>query len=119
MPRRAARSSSSDAGQADQEPRHCPRAAEAGLFVTAFLVRSPFAKRRRPAFTDSTCTDPAYGACGPLRCRPGRPASQSGEGRLQDERSVAVNCRHCGSALHHVFLDLGFAPPSNAYLTKA
>jgi len=30
-----------------------------------------------------------------------------------------VNCRHCGSALHHVFLDLGFAPPSNAYLTKA
>jgi SAM-dependent methyltransferase len=30
-----------------------------------------------------------------------------------------VNCRHCGSALHHLFLDLGFAPPSNAYLTTA
>lgn len=29
-----------------------------------------------------------------------------------------MNCRHCGSALGHIFLDLGFAPPSNAYLTK-
>jgi hypothetical protein len=28
-----------------------------------------------------------------------------------------VNCRHCGTALEHVFLDLGHAPPSNAYLT--
>jgi SAM-dependent methyltransferase len=27
-----------------------------------------------------------------------------------------VNCRHCGSGLEHVFLDLGHAPPSNAYL---
>jgi len=29
-----------------------------------------------------------------------------------------VNCRHCGTPLIHTFLDLGFAPPSNAYLTK-
>ncbi len=29
-----------------------------------------------------------------------------------------MNCRHCASALTHTFLDLGFAPPSNAYLTK-
>jgi SAM-dependent methyltransferase len=28
-----------------------------------------------------------------------------------------MKCRHCSSALDHVFLDLGFAPPSNAYLT--
>jgi SAM-dependent methyltransferase len=28
-----------------------------------------------------------------------------------------VNCRSCGAALSHTFLDLGFAPPSNAYLT--
>ena len=28
-----------------------------------------------------------------------------------------MNCRHCGSPLLHTFLDLGFAPPSNAYLT--
>ncbi|MGK9052276.1 class I SAM-dependent methyltransferase [Neorhizobium petrolearium] len=28
-----------------------------------------------------------------------------------------MNCRHCGSALRCDFLDLGFAPPSNAYLT--
>ena len=28
-----------------------------------------------------------------------------------------MNCRHCGTALIHTFLDLGFAPPSNAYLT--
>ncbi len=28
-----------------------------------------------------------------------------------------MNCRHCGNPLKHVFLDLGFAPPSNAYLT--
>jgi hypothetical protein len=27
-----------------------------------------------------------------------------------------VNCRHCGATLEHQFLDLGFAPPSNAYL---
>jgi len=30
-----------------------------------------------------------------------------------------VNCRHCQSALEHVFLDLGVAPPSNAYLSTA
>lgn len=30
-----------------------------------------------------------------------------------------MNCRHCNTPLQHVFLDLGFAPPSNAYLTKA
>jgi SAM-dependent methyltransferase len=28
-----------------------------------------------------------------------------------------VNCRHCATPLVHTFLDLGFAPPSNAYLT--
>src|SRR5680860_140039 len=27
-----------------------------------------------------------------------------------------MNCRHCGTLLTHTFLDLGFAPPSNAYL---
>ena len=27
-----------------------------------------------------------------------------------------MNCRHCGRALEHVVLDLGHAPPSNAYL---
>ncbi|MBU6377184.1 MAG: methyltransferase domain-containing protein [Gammaproteobacteria bacterium] len=26
-----------------------------------------------------------------------------------------MNCRHCGQPLTHTFLDLGFAPPSNAY----
>lgn len=30
-----------------------------------------------------------------------------------------MNCRHCHTPLEHVFLDLGFAPPSNAYLTTA
>ncbi len=29
-----------------------------------------------------------------------------------------MNCRHCARPLHHVFLDLGFAPPSNAYLSE-
>ncbi len=28
-------------------------------------------------------------------------------------------CRHCGRGLQHVFLDLGSAPPSNAYLDEA
>lgn len=28
-----------------------------------------------------------------------------------------MNCRHCRQPLQHVFLDLGFAPPSNAYLS--
>ncbi|MFW8566991.1 methyltransferase domain-containing protein [Orrella sp. 11846] len=30
-----------------------------------------------------------------------------------------MKCRHCASSLEHIFLDLGFAPPSNAYLTQA
>ncbi len=30
-----------------------------------------------------------------------------------------MNCRHCGTPLEHTFLDLGFAPPSNAYLSQA
>ncbi|WP_438978891.1 methyltransferase domain-containing protein [Polynucleobacter sp.] len=30
-----------------------------------------------------------------------------------------MKCRHCASELTHTFLDLGFAPPSNAYLTKS
>ncbi len=29
-----------------------------------------------------------------------------------------MNCRHCQTPLQHTFLDLGFAPPSNAYLTE-
>jgi SAM-dependent methyltransferase len=29
-----------------------------------------------------------------------------------------MKCRHCFAELTHTFLDLGFAPPSNAYLTK-
>mgnify|MGYP001765466044 CR=1 FL=1 len=29
-----------------------------------------------------------------------------------------MNCRHCGNPLTHTFIDLGFAPPSNAYLTE-
>jgi SAM-dependent methyltransferase len=30
-----------------------------------------------------------------------------------------MNCRHCRTPLQHTFLDLGFAPPSNAYRTAA
>jgi 2-polyprenyl-3-methyl-5-hydroxy-6-metoxy-1,4-benzoquinol methylase len=30
-----------------------------------------------------------------------------------------MNCRHCDHPLVHVFLDLGFAPPSNNYLSQA
>ena len=29
-----------------------------------------------------------------------------------------MNCRHCKKLINHTFLDLGFAPPSNAYLTE-
>jgi len=29
-----------------------------------------------------------------------------------------MKCRHCLAKLTHTFLDLGFAPPSNAYLTR-
>ena len=29
-----------------------------------------------------------------------------------------MNCRHCNNTLEHTFLDLGFAPPSNAYVSK-
>ena len=30
-----------------------------------------------------------------------------------------MNCRHCDNRLEHSFLDLGFAPPSNAYLNES
>lgn len=30
-----------------------------------------------------------------------------------------MKCRHCATPLEHAFLDLGFAPPSNAYLSWA
>ena len=30
-----------------------------------------------------------------------------------------MSCRHCGAVLTHTFLDLGSAPPSNAYLSAA
>ena len=30
-----------------------------------------------------------------------------------------MKCRHCGAQLTHTFVDLGLAPPSNAYLTGA
>lgn len=30
-----------------------------------------------------------------------------------------MNCRHCATPLQHVLIDLGFAPPSNAYLSAA
>ena len=30
-----------------------------------------------------------------------------------------MNCRHCRTPLRHGFLDLGFAPPSNAYMNAA
>jgi len=29
-----------------------------------------------------------------------------------------MKCRHCATPLEHTFLDLGFAPPSNAFLTQ-
>jgi hypothetical protein len=29
-----------------------------------------------------------------------------------------MNCRHCKAPLTHTFLNLGFAPPSNAYLSE-
>ncbi len=29
-----------------------------------------------------------------------------------------MKCRHCSTPLEHTFLDLGFAPPSNAYLSQ-
>lgn len=29
-----------------------------------------------------------------------------------------MKCRHCQQSLEHIFVDLGFAPPSNAYLSK-
>lgn len=30
-----------------------------------------------------------------------------------------MKCRHCGTPIKHKFIDLGFAPPSNAYLNKS
>ena len=35
------------------------------------------------------------------------------------DRPAATSCRHCGAALAKTFLDLGAAPPSNAYLGEA
>lgn len=38
---------------------------------------------------------------------------------VSGSHDIAMNCRHCAHPLSHTFLDLGFAPPSNAYLTSA
>ena len=38
------------------------------------------------------------------------------DGRLR--RNPAVTCRHCGAAVTLPFVDLGTAPPSNAYLSQ-
>src|SRR5258708_11600957 len=46
-----------------------------------------------------------------------RPSLASVKRRVS--RALNMNCRHCGAALEHVFLDLGSAPPSNAFLTAA
>lgn len=35
------------------------------------------------------------------------------------QRRPEMDCRHCSTALVHTFLDLGSAPPSNAYLDAA
>ena len=29
-----------------------------------------------------------------------------------------MKCRHCGTLLSHIFVDLGGSPPSNSYLTR-
>jgi SAM-dependent methyltransferase len=34
------------------------------------------------------------------------------------DRQRSMKCRHCKSSLKHIFLDLGFAPPSNALLNQ-
>ncbi len=39
-------------------------------------------------------------------------------GRRSPLNGADVKCRHCGHVLSNVFLDLGFAPPSNAYLSE-
>ena len=33
-------------------------------------------------------------------------------------KELMMKCRHCKTKLEHYFLDLGMAPPSNAYLDK-
>lgn len=38
--------------------------------------------------------------------------------RLGFKGYTSLKCRHCSTQLEHLFLDLGFAPPSNAYLTR-
>ena len=45
-------------------------------------------------------------------------ASTAATTHLPDRRA-ATSCRHCGAALTRTFLDLGAAPPSNAYLGEA
>jgi SAM-dependent methyltransferase len=51
--------------------------------------------------------------------RTGFARSKSLDDYFEFFRSVNMNCRHCGTPLTHTFVDLGFAPPSNAYLTAA
>src|SRR6185437_6541815 len=59
-------------------------------------------------------------AAGPSRSgRPIGPGPRAAEARPGFCRIKHMNCRHCGHSLEHVFLDLGHAPPSNAYLDAA
>src|SRR5665213_1144953 len=37
---------------------------------------------------------------------------------LRARKCIKMNCRHCGVKLNLPLVDLGSAPPSNAYLTK-
>jgi len=37
---------------------------------------------------------------------------------IKKEYATHTHCRHCAAKLTQPFIDLGFAPPSNAYLTK-
>lgn len=46
-------------------------------------------------------------------------APQATPAAVRPQAGAQPRCRHCGQALQHPFLDLGFAPPSNAYRRAA
>ena len=85
---------------------------DSGAAVSCTRLRTPRPPRAASASTIRVsaslgrCRSPIF-ATGSVSCRH----------RIGLRRIRSMNCRHCGTSLNHVFLDLGFAPPSNAYLS--
>ena len=97
-----------------------PRLPDADRRLRAALSATRPPTRRRPR-AGLNALDPRLAIAWPLPLA-ALSARDAGHRRCStptSRGSRAMKCRHCGAALGLPFLDLGSAPPSNAYLTEA